>query len=119
MSQALDGRFSKMPDEELPPSVRQFIWQHVSSVEQLEILQLLAGRPAVEWTAQTVFKAVLTTVESIERALEKFAGGGLIERTAAEPPAYRLAGAKAEEIAQLCRFYAERPVRVVRTIYED
>ena len=110
-----------MPGEVLPSSIRQFIWLHVSSIEQMEILQLLATRPGTDWTAQAVYKVVLTTPGSVEQALEKFTNAGFIEKTSGVPPSWRFAvtGGMADVIADLCKHYAEMPVRVIAAIYQD
>jgi hypothetical protein len=110
-----------MPGEALPPPVQQFVSEHLSSVEQMEVLQLLAANPGTEWTAQAVYKVVLSTVESIEQALEKFAGSGIIEKSQGPPAIYRFVVKRGSPavIEELCRFYKEMPVRVITAIYKD
>ncbi len=110
-----------MSADALPAPVQQFIRQHVSSIEQLEVLQLLAGSPGSQWTAPAVFKAVLTNVDSIERLLKKFADAGFIVKTDTQPPAYHFAPAPeiAGTITELCKLYTEKSVRVIEAIYKD
>jgi hypothetical protein len=110
-----------MPGETLPPHVQQFVSEHLSSVEQMEVLQLLATNPGSDWSAQAVYKVVLTTVESIEQTLEKFAGSGIIEKLPGAPAIYRFVvkqGVPAV-IDELCRYYKEMPVRIITAIYKD
>lgn len=109
-----------MSGEKLPPAVRNFISHNLSSIEQLEILRLLFTRPGEEWTAEAVYKVVLTTLPSIEQGLAKFTAAGFIEKTGSTPAVYRLraAGETRTVIADLCKFYAEMPARVIEAIYQ-
>ena len=106
---------------DLPPAVNAFIRQHVRSIESLEILRHFAMRPEEDWTAQGVFKSVLTTTASVQQALDQFTGAGFLRRSNDDPPTYRFAapGQTATVIRELSRIYGEYPVRVINAIYRD
>ena len=108
-----------MADEPLASSVRQFISQHLSSVEQLEILLVLVNRASTTWTAEAIYQVVLSSRASVEQGLEKFAAVGLVEKIAGDPPAYGFPGTNAEAaIQELHRCYQKMPVRVIGAIYQ-
>jgi hypothetical protein len=102
----------------LTPALRQFIAQHVRSIEQVEILCLLSSNPARTWTVPEVFRAIQSSQTSIADCLENFRKSELLE---SEPEGrYRLASSKPELIqlvSELAAAYRERRVAVVETIY--
>ena len=114
------GHLARMQSGDLPPAVRRFIGQYLTSIEQLEVLQLLAASPAVEWTAGTVYKSVLTNPASIEQCLEHFTGAGFVKKSQSVPASYRwIAPAEISAVvADLCRLYVEMPVRIIGAIYQ-
>ncbi len=108
-----------MPGESLPSSVRQFISQRLSSVEQLEILLLLANQTRADWTTEEIYKVVLSSRTSVAQGLEKFTAEGLLEKSAETPPAYRLrSSSDVPVINELRHCYQEMPVRVIEAIYQ-
>lgn len=106
--------------EDLSTPVRAFISEHLSSVEQLEILLLLVSDPSVEWTAQSVYKTVMSTVASVEQRLENFTAAGFLSKTSDPTPKYRviLSGEQAKTVSDVCRLYKERPVKIIEAIYQ-
>ena len=108
-----------MADEPLPSSVRQFIFQYLSSVEQLEILLLLVKEERKPWTAEAIYRIVLSSRASVEHGLERFTAAGLVERMAGDPPLYCFRGTgAAKAIHELRHCYQAMPVRVIEAIYQ-
>ena len=109
-----------MAGEALPPDVRQLIFQHLSSVEELEILLLLAGESSKAWTMETTYQGILSSRKSVEKGLEKFAAAGLVSKIPpAESPTYMIGPTAADATFQeLARCYREMPVRVIEAIYQ-
>jgi hypothetical protein len=109
-----------MAEEALPPDIKLFISRHLSSVEQLEILRLLASPSESAWTVDALYKVILSSRTSIAAGLGKLAGAGLLEIIPGDPPAYGIL--KAPETAlipHLLRAYQEMPVRVIAAIYQS
>jgi hypothetical protein len=67
--------------------VRLFVLQCIDSVEQLEVLLLLHGSPAVTWSPETVAAALYSNPASIGRRLTALHSRGLLAAT--EASAYR------------------------------
>ena len=108
-----------MSGENLPPEVKQFIFTHLSTIEELEILILLANGGSKQWTAETIYHVILSSRPSIEKGMEKFAAAGLLVKSEDVPPGYLFtAGDDEATIRDLIRCYREAPVRVIETIYQ-
>jgi len=61
---------------------RNFIFQHVDSVELVEILLLFHGAPQEAWTAEQIAKELRSSANSIEKRLTVLRNLGLITETA-------------------------------------
>lgn len=108
-----------MAGEPLPSSVKQFISQHLASVEQLEILLLLVNQTREHWTAEEIYMVVLSSRPSVVQGLEKFTSAGLLVKSADSPPTYRFQSTSdAPTINSLRHCYQEMPVRVIEAIYQ-
>jgi len=109
-----------MPGEDIPLEIRQLVWRHIRSVEQLEILVLLWGNPTANWSVQTVYDIVLSAKPSVERWLEEFVRLGVLEKTMALPQTFRYVatGETAAQFEALVRLYKTKPVRVIETIFK-
>lgn len=109
-----------MPGEQLPPEIRSFISAHLRSLEQLEILLLVASGAGDEWTVQSVYDIIVSSKPSVERWLEDFVRLGFVARTADSPPTYRFAasGEIATTIKTLAGLYKTKPVRIIEAIFK-
>jgi hypothetical protein len=106
-----------MPDESLPLPVVDFLARHIATVEELEILVLLAGEDAKSWSPEGIYQIVKSSRQSVERVLEKFAAAGFL--TASLDAGYGLSPqADTTVVRELCRCYRHMPVRVIQAIYE-
>ena len=105
---------------DLPPGVAEFIDRSITTIEQLDILQLLAAEPGTAWTAPGVYRRILTSVSSIEQHLRHFKALGLAGEERGSPPAYRITAEEParDRIRLALACYRDMPVRVIRHIYE-
>jgi predicted transcriptional regulator len=108
-----------VPSRDLPVSVRRFIDQHISSVEQLEVLLLLRGDRSVAWQPDEVANELYAQADSIAHRLDDLAARGLLLLTG---NSYRYQP-RSEDLAQsvedLADAYARRRVRVITHIFSD
>lgn len=65
---------------EIPSDVKDFIFQYIDSVEQLEILLLLSADPAKGWSSQELQLALRSNLNSIEKRLAILAWYKFIEK---------------------------------------
>jgi DNA-binding IclR family transcriptional regulator len=101
----------------LPPDVHQFLYQHVESVEQLEVLILLLGHPERGWSPDEVARELYSHPASIARRLAMLLGQGLLREI--EPGCYQYAPRTDELHAttlHVAEMYRERRVAVVTLI---
>lgn len=108
-----------MPNKSLSPELLTFILQHVQSVEQLEILCLLAEGGTRAWTPSEVFRIVQSSENSVVACLERFRKKELLVSRA--PGSYELASANPDlvkTIQALTNAYRERRVTVIEAIYQ-
>src|SRR5687767_15008657 len=80
---------SAQMSEELPEDVRLFIAKNVWTLEQLEILLLLANAPEKKWTVETTYSSILSSRISIEHWLEQFARMGFLDRIEGDPKTFQ------------------------------
>lgn len=107
-----------MPHD-IPVEVRQFVAQHIQSLDQLEILLLVSALPDREWTADAVYKVVLSNPELVAERLESFVRAGLL-KCSGDPPLYSYGPSSAEvgnHIAVLSALYKMSRHKVVELIY--
>ena len=108
-----------MPEETLPSNLQNFIAQNVRSVEQLEILLLVARDRETDWTVQMVYDAILSTKPSVERWLDEFTRLGFLRKMTGDLVVYRFASRNetAGLIRNLGDLYKTKPVRVIEAIF--
>ena len=102
----------------LTPGLKQFIAQHIKSVEQVEILSLFASNPERGWTAAEVFRSIQSSEKSVAESLDSFTRNELL---VTESPGIYLLKPKtpelAEKVAELAVAYRQRRVSVIECIY--
>lgn len=109
-----------MSNDAIPTQVRQFLGQYIKSVEQLEILLLLANSPQKEWTAAGVYAVIRSSERSVAARLEEFKEQGFFENKPGPPATYRYAPKNEmlrSGVAETAKLYQERRVRVVEAIF--
>jgi len=65
----------------LNKNLRSFISRYIGSVEQLEILCLLASEPFKRWTVEEVFRLIQSNQESVEERLKTLVAAGFLKAT--------------------------------------
>ncbi|RYD82985.1 MAG: hypothetical protein EOP84_08580 [Verrucomicrobiaceae bacterium] len=105
-----------MPDEALPPQVVDFLARNIATVEELEILLLLAKEAGKSWRVEEIYQVIKSTRQSVEHGLAKFAAAGLVVRSGAD---FSIASLQPHvPLPELIQCYREMPVRVIQTIYQ-
>lgn len=97
--------------------LQKFISGFVHSVEQLEILCLLAEAGEKLWTAEEVFRCIQSSQKSVSECLKKFTREGFLVE---EKGTFRFSPKQdthKEFVLTLARAYRERRVTVVEMIY--
>jgi DNA-binding MarR family transcriptional regulator len=103
--------------EGVPDRVRDFLLAYVDSIEQLEVLLLLASRPASPLTAAEIADELRTAPSSAANRLAKLRDHRLVEVLPGDRHRVRADPELAETLRQVAACYRERRVTVVTLIY--
>ena len=66
--------------DDFPEDVKRFIIDHITSVDQLEVLLLVRGNPRADWIASGVSKELYTQPEAAAMRLASLQALGLVNR---------------------------------------
>jgi hypothetical protein len=105
---------------DFPADLKQFLLDHVTSVEQLEVLLLLHKTPDKGWNALSVSQQLYTHRDAAARRLADLRALGLLTATEEADPLYRYqptTPAHADLVNRLAQVYMERRVTVISLIY--
>lgn len=108
-----------MPDE-ISREVDQFIRNHISSVEQLEVLLLLMQNSQQEWSAAQVAQNLYRQPQSVATHLDSLQRAGLLTKGVEKEARYRYAPSSTavdSTVRALERAYRERKDTVIRLIF--
>lgn len=94
--------------------VTRFIEDNIQSVEQLEILILLAAHPEKTWTAESVSKELRSSPRSVERWLRQLSERRLITT---ENDSYGMHPDLKELVQQVSEAYATYRVSIIEMIF--
>jgi len=103
----------------IPESVARLIAVHIRSLEQLEILLLLAGKPEQWWSIDAVYDVVRSSRGSVAERLDELRLQGVLAQADGKmeyrywPQSPELADA----VQSLSHLYKERRVKIVEMIY--
>ena len=99
-------------------SVDRFIYEHITSVEQLEFLLLMRQRPHA-WTAEQLAAELRTSLGSATAKLRDLAERGFIQpdQALADAFVYSPPGDVQVVVTELARQYHERRVAIITQIY--
>lgn len=106
-----------MAENPISSDVTLFIARYIRSIEQLEILSLLAANPGKQWSIAEMYRAIQSTEESIKNCLRDFVEQQLaIQQT--EHYAFSPATPQLRDAAlAVLKAYRERPVAIIELIY--
>lgn len=108
-------------EADIPPDVRRFIDGHIGSIEQLEVLRVLAEDPEREWTLTALAQAAQMQPTALATQLAVLEGHGLLKkRELAVDVLCRLdpqPAAAAMALGKLLQLYNERPVTLINFFY--
>ncbi|HEV2455806.1 MAG TPA: hypothetical protein VGY98_16190 [Verrucomicrobiae bacterium] len=105
---------------ELSEELRQFIKEHIKSLEQLEILLLLYNAPDRAWTIDDVFKGLQTNLHSVAERLKSLAAAGFVSIEGTGNPVYRFhpgSDVLKQRISELHKAYALSKYKVIEAIF--
>jgi predicted ArsR family transcriptional regulator len=107
--------------EPLPDDVRRFLDANVESIEQLEILRVLAESSEAEWDADALARAIQAPPADAAAHLAALHARGLVALRTEGAGARGRHGARSPELAagveRLLRCYRERPVTMIKVVY--
>jgi hypothetical protein len=109
-------------ERQLPNEVAGFVADHITSVEQLEILLLLRGAPDEEWNAQQVCQALRTSEHSAARRLSDLAASGLLAVRDGSSLLYRYSPTSQglrDGVDSLAAAYTELRYKVLEAIFSN
>ena len=105
----------------IPTSIQRFLHANIESVDQLEILRMLHSDAQREFLASELSKERQLSVEEIARHITILESRGLLTIVSPQPLVCRYGGRSTEvngELELLIKTYIERPVSVIRMVYE-
>lgn len=108
-----------MSNGEITAEIERFIHDHINSVEQLEILLLLADTPEKEWSALEVGKKLYRQPDSVAVQLEHLRDHGLLSVRQEDQLLYRYAshGRRDSLLQGLDRAYQVRKDAMIQLIF--
>lgn len=111
-----------MSSPDIPESVRQFIFDHIDSAEQLEILFFMRRQPANWWSAKQISDEFRSNEASIAARLSRLRVSGYVQEHADGSGIYRYVPQTAEMEAVLtsvAETYKLRPHKILELIFSS
>jgi hypothetical protein len=105
----------------IPSTVKQFLDANIDSVDQLEILRLVVGEPNQEHASHALAQELQAPLETIESQARLLESRGLLTIVASQPFSCKHGPRTPEldaEVQQLVKTYLERPVTLIKMVYE-
>jgi hypothetical protein len=106
----------------LPDDVRQFLESSIDSLEQLETLRVLGEDPAKEWPVDELSRQIQSTTDQTPKDLSILEGRGMLRCVRREGRVLCSFGPKSSDlesqIHRLLELYLQRPVTMIRMLYE-
>lgn len=108
--------------EALPEDVVGFLAEYVESVDQLEILRVLGENRQREWEATALCRVLQADPKTLESHLKALQARGLLTAAKrADGLACRYSAGTPEleaKLSRLLKYYRERPVTMIRLVYD-
>ena len=103
----------------IPNEVRDFISEHIASMEQIEVLLLLSSHPDTEWTVDAVYAQIQSSPTSIHSRLREFCDKGLAIEKSPQVFQYHPRTENVDRaVRALAATYKERRIKVIEYIYK-
>jgi DNA-binding HxlR family transcriptional regulator len=109
-----------MQGEGITDDVKQFIYRHISSVMQLEVVLFLFNHASQAWSVTALAREFRLDPGWIESELEELCTAGLLKTAMSPERTYRLepsSSAQERALQGLVKAYADRRVTVTSLIY--
>jgi predicted transcriptional regulator len=105
-------------DKDISEDLKQFVFTHVDSVEQLEVMMLLRTDRDKWWTAKTLSEEMRTSAASIANRLNIIYSFGLVEKDEAGAFRYKPHNVELERtMEKLAEAYRIRKHRIFALIF--
>jgi hypothetical protein len=107
-------------NEKLPENIRRFIVDRIDSVELLQVLLLLHGNQAKEWTIVQIEQELRSSSSAIEKRLKDLYDRKVLVQDPANPNAHRyrpMSEQIAEVVDALAQYNKTHPYRLIELIY--
>lgn len=109
-----------MQGEGIPEDVKQFIYRHISSMMQLEVLLFLFNHSSQAWSVTALVREFRVDPYWVENELQDLCDEGLLKTATSPEQTYRYEPASADQeraVQGLAKAYADRRVTVTSLIY--
>jgi hypothetical protein len=105
-------------EEVLTPQIKSFLREYVGSLEHLEILLLLCGKPDRKWTVSEVYDVIKSSQASVSEILAYWRNAGFITEHSPDTFQYNPASEELRAMsAQVAAVYKTHRIRVIEFIY--
>ena len=108
--------------EPFPEDVARFLYDNVESIDQLEILRVLGEERQKEWDTAALAAEVQAKPEAVRAHLAAMQARGLLAITTRGTGLSCRHGARSPEledmVGRLLQLYRERPVTMIKMVYE-
>jgi hypothetical protein len=105
-----------------PDEIRRFLDANIESIDQLEILRVLGENPTREFTAAVLAATISADPAAVATHLSAMHGRGLLTaETRGGEPVARYGPATAalgDLVGRLLQHYKERPVSMIKLVYD-
>ncbi len=106
----------------IPEEVECFLEAFIDTIDQLEILRVLADQPGKEWRNDDLARDLRAKRETVVGHLAALQARGLVAGQASGDDVFWRHGARTPElegrVARLLDVYRERPVTLIKMIYD-
>lgn len=106
--------------EPFPQEIARFVEANIESVDQLEILRVLAANPETAWNVAALAREIHGRPELIALHLNSLDGRGLLTVSRTAEVSYRYGATTPElqeKVHRLLKSYNERPVTMIKLVY--
>jgi hypothetical protein len=108
--------------EPLPDDIRRFLDGNIETIDQLEVLRVLGEKPDREWTITSLAAAVQADPKLVAAHVAALQGRGLLTVVTRDTESITRYGARTPDlqdlVGRLLQFYRERPVTMIKMVYE-